>query len=325
MIEPTKAARRPSRRRSDGSRRSDGDGDGDARASARRVDGGESVRSALDSTRFHSIRLVSRTTRKNEENEIKTIFKTTTRRDGFRRARGVLGRVPFVGAGRRENIRFETASFFLARKRSSRIPASRDRFRLEPTPTSTSTARERRVRVRDAAVRQSHAYAPRSTRSVQRRIRRGRGGGGLTNRTVANSRRETAWTRGWTRGAADDARERAAEGRRAPRPLSHSHVISLWNYCNIVTRVSRIDARRVTRGGGGGEGETRDGAARVMRRSERADRRRWNSFAMCHHTTGRTEIFFCLVARVVEPKVQRRSGRARWHLASRAVGAVSDV
>ena len=182
MIEPTKAARRPRRRRSDGSRRGDGDGEGDARASARatrerrrgrresvgstrRLSRERSLGSRLGS-RFVSIRLEDDAKKEGERD--KTKRKPTTRRDVFRRARGVLGRVPFVGAGRRENIRFETASFFShGNKRSSRIPASRDGFRFEPTSTSTSTARERHVRVRDAAVRQSHAYAPRSTRSVQ--------------------------------------------------------------------------------------------------------------------------------------------------------------
>ena len=190
MIEPTKAARRPRRRRSDGSRRGDGDGEGDARASARatrerrrgrresdgegdaratarRVDCRESVRSALDSA-LDSSRFVSRTTRKKKENEIKP--NVNPRRDGTCSAGREASSDAFLSSapgGAKTSDSRRRRFFSHGNKRSSRIPASRDGFRFEPTSTSTSTARERHVRVRDAAVRQSHAYAPRSTRSVQ--------------------------------------------------------------------------------------------------------------------------------------------------------------
>lgn len=167
MIEPTKAARRPSRRRSDGSRRSDGDGDGDARASARRVDGRESVRSALDSTRFDSSRgRRERTRRTRSKPNLKP------RRDGTGSAGREASSDAFLssapGGAKTSDLRRRR---FFSRGNARRESQPRATgFRFEPTSTSTSTARERHVRVRDAAVRQSHAYAPRSTRSVQRRI-----------------------------------------------------------------------------------------------------------------------------------------------------------
>ena len=107
------------------------------------------------------------------------------------------------------------------------------------------------LHIRDAAIRQSHAYAPRSTRSVKRWIQgTRRRGTDDTDDMAAGARRNARRSpRGKTHRRQMCARE-GGERRRARRLLLHARAIYLV-YGSIVlyegdtvTRVSRVGARR---------------------------------------------------------------------------------
>ena len=110
------------------------------------------------------------------------------------------------------------------------------------------------LHIRDAAIRQSHAYAPRSTRSVKRWIQGTRRRGTDDTDDMAAGARRNA--RRSPRGKTHRRQMCAREGGEAPPRASSAFactcdLFSLWKYEGIVlyegdtvTRVSRVGARR---------------------------------------------------------------------------------